>query len=163
MIPLEPARAAWLLSLRDVVVGALPDLKESAVDLLLAHAALESGWGTSRAFRRGLNFANLTAGPAWKGAKWVDVGGDKNAAGEPITQTWRCYCTLDEAVRDYWTFLGPVANAGRYLKARGCLEDANAIDFATELHRAGYYELATQEYAHRLGQVLAIVLHTLHP
>jgi flagellum-specific peptidoglycan hydrolase FlgJ len=158
---LEPMKAAWLLTLRDAVAKELPQLKDSARALLLAHAALESGWGRAKAWRHGYNFGNITAGKAWKGAKWTDVDGDTDAKGNPITQVWRAYSSLESAVADYWNFLGPDQNRGRYVKARACLEDADAINFARELHKAGYYELAEVEYARRLGSVLQIVLKEL--
>jgi flagellum-specific peptidoglycan hydrolase FlgJ len=159
--PLEPPKAAWLLTMEAAVEKELPQLKPSARALLLAHAALESGWGGARAWRRGFNFGNITAGKAWQGAKWTDVGGDVDGKGNPITQVWRAYSTVEDAIADYWDFLGPNQNRGRYVKARACLEQGDAINFALELHKAGYYELAAPEYARRLGVVLQIVLKEL--
>ena len=163
--PLEPSKLAWLLSLEEAVQRELPSLKESAQHLLFAHAAMECGWGTAKAYRHGYNFGNITAGPAWQGAKWLDVGGDleyrDDGTIKTIDQWWRAYSTLDDAVADYWDFLGPSQNRGRYVKARNALVNGDAISFAIELSKAGYYTLPAQEYARRLGQVLQIVKREL--
>lgn len=161
MKPLEPAKKAWLLTLDEEVAKTLPALSTSARHLLCAHGALESGWGVANAYRRGFNFGNLTAGPSWRGARWTDIGGDVNGAGEKITQVWRAYPTLHDAILDYWEFLGPNQNHGRYLQARKFLENADAVDFGIALSRAGYYELSVTEYLKRLGLVLQIVTQEL--
>ena len=160
---LEPHKAAWLLTLDEDVKRVLPQLKESARHLLLAHAALESGWGQAKAWRHGFNFGNITAGPSWQGAKWTDVGGDEDAAGNKITQVWRAYSTIDAAIKDYWDFLGPNQNRGRYLHARDFLANGAVLDFAAELHKARYYELDPRKYAKFLAGVLQTVIRELLP
>lgn len=158
---LEVAKLAWLQTLNEQVKRFLPSLKDSARRLLLAHAALESGWGTANAYRHGYNFGNITAGSQWKGAKWVDHHGDlvylPDGTSRIIDQEWRAYSSLNDALADYWSFLGPTQNGGRYVKARHFLEDGDAIRFCLELHDRGYYTLPSSEYSHRLGRVLQIV------
>ena len=134
---------------------ALPDLPEAGRQLLVAHGAYESGWGRCNAFTRGRNFGNITAGSQWTGAKWTDPGGDTDGKGNKITQTWRAYPDLQSAVQDYWSFLGPQQNGGRYVKARLELEgEARPGIFAAYLGKAGYFALNPVTYAQTLSKVL---------
>lgn len=153
----DQERATWCLRIHGDVFETLPFLSGAATNLVVAHCALESGYGTARAARVGHNLGNLTAGPYWLGDKWVDVGGDTNAKGARITQTWRIYSSVREFLVDYWRFLGPAANSGRYVLARNALERGVLDQFCALLGRAGYFELAPDEYARRLTSVLAAV------
>lgn len=154
-------KAAWAKEVHDAIAAELPGLPLASRMIVLAHAVYESGWGTARAAVRGFNVFNITAGSAWRGPSWSDVGGDLeyDAAGNVtrITQQWRIYGSLREAVRDYWTFLGPTANRGRYVKARAQLELGSVTGFARELHAAGYYTLPPDRYAAQLSAVLDTV------
>ena len=156
-------RMAWVDQLRRDVRACLPFLVEPATRLVVAHLALESGFGVSRAASRGLNLGNLTAGSAWQGGRWVDEGGDVSGAGKRITQTWRTYGSVAEFLADYWTFLGPAANSGRYVLARNALERGLLDDFARLLYSAGYFELAPAEYARRLHGAFDAVSVLLDP
>jgi flagellum-specific peptidoglycan hydrolase FlgJ len=153
----EQERHDWCLRIHGEIFTTLPFLSISSTHLVLAHLALESGYGTAKAARRGHNLGNLTAGPYWLGQKWVDVGGDTDKDGERITQTWRIYYSVSEFLVDYWRFLGPVANGGRYVEARNELERGHGEPFARGLGKAGYYELDPDEYARRLLSVLGTV------
>ena len=152
------SRSDFALALELSSARVLPSLSKSARALLVAHGAFESGFGNGRAARAGFNVFNLTAGSAWQGAKWTDVGGDTeyDAAGNvtTITQVWRAYGSLDEAVADYWSFLGPSQNRGRYVTARAALERGDLQAFCSELYRAGYFTLPVASYAQRLNSVL---------
>lgn len=157
-------RAKWCLRIHGEVFETLPFLSGAAVNLVLAHLALESGYGAARAAQRGHNLGNITAGPYWLGDKWVDVGGDTNGQGARITQTWRIYSSVAEFLIDYWRFLGPAANSGRYVLARNALERGVPDQFGSLLGRAGYFELAPSEYVRRLTSVLArVVSHLATP
>lgn len=153
----DDERAKWCLRIHGEIFRTLPFLSGAAVNLVLAHLALESGYGAARAAQRGHNLGNLTAGPYWLGDKWVDVGGDANSHGARITQTWRIYDSVAEFLIDYWRFLGPAANSGRYVLARNALERGVHEQFGSLLGRSGYFELAPDEYVRRLGAVLATV------
>lgn len=157
------ADPTWTRNLRCDVNGVLPFLGETAARLVVAHCALESGWGKSRAAARGFNLTNLTAGSAWIGPKWVDVGGDVDAKGQPITQTWRIYPTVNAFLVDYWRFLGPIQNSGRYALARNALERGDLDSFPRLLYSAGYYTLAPAEYAKRLHAAFDAVCLVLEP
>jgi flagellum-specific peptidoglycan hydrolase FlgJ len=139
----------------------LPFLSGTATNLVLAHLALESGYGAARAAQRGHNLGNITAGAYWLGPKWVDRKGDTDKHGVGIDQTWRIYDSVHEFLADYWRFLGPVANGGRYVEARNELERGHGDPFARLLGKAGYYELDPDEYTRRLLSVLGTVTRIL--
>lgn len=154
-------RVLWARDMWEAVAAELPHLTPAAKALVVAHAAYESGFGAAKAARRGFNVFNITAGSAWRGDAWDDVGGDTEYDGAGnvtrITQRWRIYADLRAAVRDYWSFLGPTANRGRYVRARAQLEAGNAAAFAQELYAAGYFTLQPSKYAAQLGGVLDTV------
>ena len=76
-------------------------LNDNAIKNLIAKNALESGWGKSA--QGDFNFGNITAGRSWTGR--TIQGGDRNAAGQPITQQFRAYDSLDGYVADEIQFL----------------------------------------------------------
>ena len=152
---------AWLRAFDAEVSKSLP-LSESARWLLDAHATFESGWGASRAFRKGFNFANITAGPYWHGATFVDVGGDTeykpgNPTPHTITQVWRVYPTLGDAIEDYWAFLG----WPRYVAARNCMEQGDVAGFVGALHDGGYFTEPPALYFQGMQATLHKVTSTL--
>lgn len=147
----------WCHDLHREIFERLPFLSGAATNLVVAHCALESGYGSARAAQRGHNLANLTAGPYWLGGKWIDPGGDTDGEGNRITQVWRIYDSVSEFLVDYWRFIGPAANGGRYVDARNELERGHCEPFARLLGKAGYYGLAPDEYARRLTAVLSAV------
>lgn len=153
----DQERHDWCLRIHSEIFSTLPFLSGTSTNLVLAHLALESGYGVARAARRGNNLGNITSGPYWLGPKWTDVGGDTDKTGARITQTWRIYDSTAEFLVDYWRFLGPAANNGRYVEARNALERGTTDAFARLLGRAGYYELAPDEYSRRLISVLGAV------
>jgi len=125
--------------------------------LATAMGVYESGYGTSSAFANGNNVFNITAGPAWRGATWVQLNADDeyDSAGNKkrITQTWRAYASLDESVDDYLSFLSS-QNGGRYKKAHAALLNGDAQDFVYELHDAKYFTLAPDKYYSGLSGAL---------
>ena len=68
---------------------------------LIAQDALESGWG--RSAQGNFNYGNLTTGSSWKG-NYVQ-GRDKDANGNPISQKFRSYNSMDEYTKDKINFL----------------------------------------------------------
>ena len=152
--------------------------------LVVAHAAYESGWGLSYAFRHGFNFGNITSGPTWGGQVLVQPNADweyKAASTSPgpdwadaghgqwrrrIAQTWRAYANAQEALADYWRVLG----WPRYQRARLALTRGDVDGFCRELgpdaglpYRGGYYTLPTADYTAGLKQRLALVRLYLQP
>ena len=76
-------------------------LNDNAIKNLIAKNSLESNWGKSA--QGDYNFGNLTTGKSWKG-RFVQ-GGDKDKDGNPISQKFRAYDTLDDFVKDEIQFL----------------------------------------------------------
>ena len=76
-------------------------LSDNAIKNLIAKNALESGWG--RSAQGAFNFGNITTGSKWTG-DYVD-GRDKDANGNPITNRFRAYNSLDDYVKDEIQFL----------------------------------------------------------
>ena len=167
-------QAVWATKLYLVIKDELPQTTPEGRILMVGHAAYESGWGQKAAAAKGTNnLWNITAGSAWKGRTYLHVNGDLSTkvtecarlgrpmdqmvAGQPacrIDQAWRAYATVNEAIRDYWAFLGPDQNGGRYYAARQALERGDAVDFAKKLYAAGYYTLSPDTYS---AQMLAMV------
>lgn len=164
---MTPVGEAWLRPFDAEVRLALPWLSTAARHLLDSHAALECGWGVASAWVRGFNFGNITAGPSWRGTKWTEHDADDEYAPDGsvkrVSQTWRAYSTVADAIADYWAFLGPDFNRGRYVRARSALEAADLPLFSVELFKAGYYTLPAFKYVARLGDVSRKVVATLAP
>ena len=76
-------------------------LSDNAIKNLIAKNALESGWGKSA--QGSYNFGNITTGSKWTG-KYID-GRDKDAEGNPITNRFRAYDSLEDYVTDEIQFL----------------------------------------------------------
>jgi hypothetical protein len=121
-----------------------PEARARAARIVAAQAALESGYGATKAFREGFNFGNVSAGSSWKGP--TIAGGDLeyDAAGKAkkITQAWRKYPSLAAAVSDFFTLL----SWSRYQRARDALLRGDADAYAAELRRGGYFTAPLAEY-----------------
>jgi len=171
-------QAAWAKMFYDAVSKELPQLSTGAKLLIVAHGGYESGWGTGKTVRRGNNNVfNVTAGSAWKGARDFAQDADTSYSapdcqrqgrpmnkvdkqGRPyctIDQTWRKYATVNEAIRDYWDFLGPNQNRGRYVAARAALERGDVASFGNELFKAGYFTYPVASYVKEMQQKLDLV------
>lgn len=116
--------------------------KESGLnkDFIIAQAGLETGWGKSM---HDFNFGNITAGKYYTGK--TRVRGDKDGKGNAITQTFRSYDNMDDAVNDYVKFM----NLKRYRRLKGL----NAIDAANEISSTGY--ATDPKYSELLKQILS--------
>jgi hypothetical protein len=76
-----------------------------------------------------------------------------------VTQVWRVYGSLDEAITDYWAFLN--GNGGRYASAVLALENGDLPAFAQALGSSGYYTLPINAYTAGLTARLADVKSSL--
>lgn len=132
--------------------------------LVVAHAALESGWGTTTQARRAFNIFNLSAGSSWHGPTMAGGDLEYSADGKvtKITQQWRCYGSFQEAVDDYLHLL----QLPRYLPAHAALMDGDGPRFVEWLgpdrsHQVppvgGFYTLPTASYLRGFHAVLAEV------
>jgi flagellar protein FlgJ len=114
--------------------------------ILLAQAALETGWGRSAV---GNNVFGIKASASWQGSQ-VTTMTHEVEAGQivPRQAAFRAYPSLEAAVQDY---VALIANSPRYKAAIGAGEDATA--YARGLAAGGY---ATDgEYGRKLEAIAA--------
>jgi flagellar protein FlgJ len=114
--------------------------------ILLAQAALETGWGRSVV---GNNVFGIKASSSWQGSE-VTTATHEVEAGQmvPRQASFRAYPSLDAAVQDYVRLIG---NSPRYQSAIGAGDDAAA--YARGLLAGGY--ATDTEYGHKLEAVAA--------
>lgn len=155
----EPHTAAtWPPASREDFVRQLKPYAEAAgrdlgvdPDTLLAHAALETGWGKSiPAGANGgcsFNLFGIKAGSRWPGAT-VGVSTIEFEAGMATrkVERFRSYESPADCFRDYAALLG---NSDRYAAAKGAGSDASA--FGKALHKGGY--ATDPDYARKLTAV----------
>jgi flagellar protein FlgJ len=117
---------------------------------LVAHAALESGWGRAEPRlangQPSYNLFGVKAGRNWSGNS-VDVATTEYVNGEPQAthDRFRAYSSYAEAFRDYATLL-------QRPRFAGALGQQNGTDFARSLQQAGY---ATDPmYADKLSRII---------
>ncbi|HDZ47886.1 hypothetical protein LCGC14_0150850 [marine sediment metagenome] len=125
-------------------------------ELILAQAALETGWGRHEiATRSGQNSHNLfgiKAGSHWQG-KTTDIVTHEyiNGRRTQVVDTFRVYDSFEHAFTDY---AGLIGNNPRYA---GVVQAATAEQAARELQRGGY---ATDP---RYAEKLVAVMNTMGP
>ncbi len=149
----EPASAP--AHARDFVAKLWPHARDTSqatgipAHFLVAHAALETGWGRGEIRRTdgspSYNLFNIKAGSSWKGAT-VDVGTTEYVDGLPRKQVerFRAYGSYAEAFADYSNLLQ--ARYGQVIGSR------DAGSFARGLQNAGY---ATDPmYADKLTRII---------
>lgn len=151
--PTSPA--AFIAELRSVLNAIAPYLTPGAQQILIAHAALESGWGTGRPARLGYNIFNVTrpkgdAGPVIESG---DHECDADGNCRPITQRFAKYGSYYEAIAEYFRLL----STGRYSTALARLEAGDSVGFVAKLREGGYYTLPVADYQARFAGVLSSV------
>lgn len=125
-------------------------------ELILAQAALETGWGRHEiATQQGHNSYNvfgIKAGSQWQG-KTTDIVTHEYVNGRrtQVVDTFRVYDSFEHAFTDYANLIG---NNPRYA---GVVQAANAEQAARELQRGGY---ATDP---RYADKLVSVMNTMGP
>ena len=142
---------------RDFVAAVWPHAVEAsattglAPHLVVAHAALESGWGRSEPRRpdgtSSHNLFGIKAGTGWTGPT-VEASTTEyvNGQAETRTERFRVYGSYREAFVDYANLL---SNSPRYA---GVLDAVDGTDFAKSLQQSGY---ATDPmYADKLVRIL---------
>jgi len=114
--------------------------------ILLAQAALETGWGRSVV---GNNVFGIKASPSWQGSELTTTTHEVEA-GQMVSRqaSFRAYPSLDAAVQDYVALIG---NSPRYQSVIGAGDNAGA--YARGLLAGGY--ATDPEYAHKLEAVAA--------
>ena len=120
-------------------------------ETLLAHAALETGWGksipNSANGECSFNLFGIKAGSRWPGAT-VGVSTIEFEAGMAArkVERFRSYDSPADCFKDYAALLG---NSDRYSDAKGAGNDAAA--FGKALHKGGY--ATDPDYAQKLTAV----------
>jgi len=126
--------------------AALVDMRGIPIDLALAVAALETGWGTGRVFQRSKNLFSIKAGSSWGGS----VLPVENAEG---SVRFRAYGSWEDSIRD-WVEL--ITRVKRYATAWAFAQGGHFKEFYQALQAAGYAGGDTQ-YSAKLSNTLAIV------
>jgi len=118
---------------------------------LVAHSALESGWGKSEIRQAdgspSHNLFGIKAGKSWTGAT-VEATTTEYINGQPqqVVERFRAYASYEESFRDYASLL---RNNSRYSAVIG---SQNGTEFAKGLQQAGY---ATDPmYADKLSRII---------
>ncbi len=153
-----PTAATWPPRSREDFVKAILPAAEAAgrklgVDpsTIVAHAALETGWGRSLPTgdngQSSFNLFGIKAGASWKGAAVNAATHEfENGGMQSIDARFRAYESPAHSLRDYTDFL---SGNPRYAKALGTGSDAEA--FGRALQNAGY--ATDPDYARKLGSV----------
>lgn len=114
--------------------------------ILLAHAALETGWGRSMV---GNNLFGIKAGQSWQGAQVTttthEMEGEQMV---PRQASFRAYPSLDASVQDYVALIG---NSSRYQALIGLGDDAAA--YGRGLVAGGY--ATDTDYVRKLEAIAA--------
>jgi flagellar protein FlgJ len=114
--------------------------------ILLAQAALETGWGRSVV---GNNVFGIKASPAWQGSEVTTMTHEVEAGQMvPRKASFRAYPSLDAAVQDYVALVG---GSSRYQAVIGVGNDVTA--YAQGLLAGGY--ATDTEYVHKLEAIAA--------
>jgi flagellar protein FlgJ len=122
---------------------------------LLAHAALETGWGRSTpkdaAGRDSLNLFGIKATGAWNGpAVGATTTEFEGGVATRRVEPFRAYSSVEQSFADYVSLL---QRSPRYAQALGTGSDAAA--FGVALQRGGY--ATDPDYARKLAAVAASV------
>jgi flagellar protein FlgJ len=143
-IPLKDGHAKPIQSAADFVRQLHPYAEQAAKELgvepkvLLAQAALETGWGRSL-IKTGnggssFNLFNIKADKAWRGKRaQVSTLEFEQGAVKKVNAGFRTYASFQESFRDYVDFIKTNPRYGDALKQAG-----NGARYLHELQRAGY-------------------------
>lgn len=118
---------------------------------LVAHAALESGWGKSEIRAAdgspSYNLFGVKAGRGWQGAS-VEVPTTEyvNGVAQTVREKFRVYASYAEAFNDYASLL---RSNPRF---SGVLGKQDGMEFARSLQQSGY--ATDPQYADKLGRII---------
>jgi flagellar protein FlgJ len=153
-----PTTANWPPQSReDFIQALLPAAKEAGAQLgvdpstLIAHAALETGWGRSLPVAAdgscSFNLFGIKAGRNYTGDSVSAVTKEFDDGALQTTRAqFRAYESPADCMRDYAALL---SGSGRYSNALGTGDDSTA--FATALQRGGY--ATDPDYANKLSSI----------
>jgi flagellar protein FlgJ len=154
------ARQSEVFSSPEQFVERLMPLAEKASDalgvdprVLVAQAALETGWG--RAIIRDANgqssnnLFNIKAGTGWQGERVaVQTMEYRNGLPQPERAEFRAYASLEQSLDDYVQF---IQDNPRYEDALS--QAGKPVAYLQELQRAGY--ATDPEYADKIEQIFS--------
>ena len=156
-LPADASAAGDSGNNKDFVNRIWPYAAEAATTLgvppqfLVAHAALESGWGRSEIRlangQPSYNLFGIKAGRNWNGAS-VEVQTTEYVNGEAqsVRERFRAYGSYSEAFRDY---AGLLRNNARFSAVVG---QQDGTQFARSLQQGGY--ATDPAYADKLGRII---------
>ena len=154
----QPVAADWRPASREEFIEALLPMARKVENELgishravLAHAALESGWGKHTMRRpdgsNAFNLFGIKADASWHGPRVnVSTLEFRDGVAERETASFRAYESLDEAMADYVSF---IRGNPRYRTAID--HGADAERYARELAEAGY--ATDPDYARKLADI----------
>jgi peptidoglycan hydrolase FlgJ len=145
-LPAPPRQAqSFVRQLRPILAQAGRQLGVSP-SILLAHAALETGWGRAMV---GNNLFGIKAGASWQGSQFTTLTHEVED-GERVAReaTFRTYPSLDASVQDYVALIG---GSPRYQGLIGLGNDAMA--YGRGLVAGGY--ATDPDYGSKLEAVAA--------
>jgi flagellar protein FlgJ len=154
----KPTAANWPPATREEFIQALlPAAKEAGQQLgvdpstLIAHAALETGWGKSLPVGAdgscSFNLFGIKAGRSYSGEQVTAVTKEfDNGALQTTRAQFRAYASPADCLKDYAQLL---SGSDRYASALGTGADSTA--FATALQRGGY--ATDPNYASKLSSI----------
>ncbi|MGE5470029.1 MAG: flagellar assembly peptidoglycan hydrolase FlgJ [Bacteroidota bacterium] len=152
-----PSSSEAPTSSRDFVNRVWPHAVEAsrstgiAPQFLVAHSALESGWGRAEIRKAdgssSYNLFGIKAGKNWGGAT-VDATTTEYVNGQPqqSVERFRAYASYEEAFRDYASML---RSSPRY---SGVIGSQDGTEFAKGLQQAGY--ATDPRYADKLTRII---------
>ena len=154
----QPGRLEFLERMRPYAEAAGRELGVSP-RTLLAHAALETGWGRSMPAEPGggqsFNLFGIKAGGRWVGDSVQSLTTEFDGGKPRVSiEHFRAYGSAEESFSDY---VGLLSNNQRYAPVLGSGDDAAA--FGNALQRAGY--ATDPRYGEKLAAVAASVSATL--
>lgn len=139
---LKGTKVDFYNKMRDAIGTLLPG---AGLRLAIAWAAFESNWGRTTGFLKANNPWNITAGSHWGKDTVPGPDTEIDAAGhsKDITQEWRKYGSLTEAVNDMIHFLD-TGNVN-YQGALPLLMNGS-LDFVDKLKAGSYFTLQLDKY-----------------
>lgn len=154
-IVLPSTVSGFIQTMLDAITAVTPGFSLEARELMIAHAAYESGWGKAKAFNQANNPFNLTtvSGPFVPGG---DTEYAPDGTVKSITQKWAAFPSIADGVAGYLKFI----QASRYTDAYNRLINADP-GFIESLYRGGYFTLPLEQYRQNFLSVLARVQRTL--
>jgi flagellum-specific peptidoglycan hydrolase FlgJ len=148
--PAPEGKAAFVAELSGIVSALVGPLgwSEAIVAVIVAWAAMESSWGTSKLAVQGFNLFGIKAGPTWKAeGKPFDTYVTHEHQGQPgyppegetITATFRHYPSWTASVQDFINLLKithtppfrPVYDAFARGDVQGAMQAADASGYST--------------------------------